>query len=77
MGYPMYTKRTIVWRDLTGDQSVTVEGFGGPGEIFKAAARLAYATGYTQPKWWQWWRWGEDRVEPQSYVEKRPTSTLA
>ena len=26
------------------------------------ATQLALSDGWTQPRWWQWWRWGDTRV---------------
>lgn len=47
----------VSWTERRGDRSqVTVDGFDTPEEAFATAIRDAKAFGWTEPKWWQWWR---------------------
>jgi len=50
---------TIVWRHWRGSTSVTVDGCATPEQARDEAIRFAIQSGWTRPRWWQWWRWGD------------------
>ena len=53
---PVYDQ-CIAWTTRGGgSQSVTVNGYDTADEAFNAAMQAAIRTGWTPPKWWQWWR---------------------
>lgn len=53
---------TVAWRDRDGTpHSVTIAGCATHEEAREAALATALALGYTPPRWYQWWRWGEAR----------------
>lgn len=55
--------RQIVWTEFGGDKvSVAVSGCADHQEAFEEALRLATMDGWTPPRWWQFWRWGDTRV---------------
>lgn len=55
--------QTIRWTELNGTKStVSVENCPTRQEALQSALRSAKAFGWTEPKWWQWWRWEDTRV---------------
>ena len=55
--------QTIAWRDWGGgEHSVSANYFTTQREARKCALRFAVRSGYTYPKWWQFWRWSEPRI---------------
>ena len=51
---------TIQWRDHPNHfAEVTVEGPVRDEELWPIAKQRAIERGWTPPRWWQWWRWGE------------------
>lgn len=56
--------QSIAWNTETGSSAVTVNGCDTPEEAYERALAVAIDMGYTKPKWWQWWRWGETRLVP-------------
>ena len=34
-------------------------------EAYKELGRAIAIAGYTEPQWWQYWRWGEHRPRPE------------
>ena len=52
----------IKWCPSPGrEKSVSVHSFY-ERDARKSALRSAIRSGYTRPRWWQWWRWGETRI---------------
>jgi len=48
---------TFRWTEKNGNQScITVRDYSSAREAFEAALGSAIAFGWTEPKWWQWWR---------------------
>lgn len=48
------------WSDFNGTKStVNVEKCSSTQEALREVIQCAKALGWTPPKWWQWWRWGE------------------
>lgn len=55
--------RTIRWTGASGDQNeVSVHLCETAEEATSRALNMARKQGWTQPKWWQWWRWNDTRV---------------
>lgn len=53
----------IHWTDLRGrTQSIRVEGCQTAEEVRAKAIDMAEMSGWTPPRWWQWWRWNDTRV---------------
>ena len=52
----------ITWRQKNGETSVTVRGRDTLEEAKQDCIESAKHFGWTNPKWWQWWRWGDTRV---------------
>lgn len=52
---PILYGQTIVW----GKASVSVNGCLTPEEAKRKAHEMAKASGWTNPKWWQFWRAGD------------------
>jgi hypothetical protein len=53
-------RKTITWHptpDTT--RTVTSKPHKQPWEARNDAWLMAEDAGYTTPRWWQWWRWGE------------------
>lgn len=46
-----------------GSTTCGVDGCETQEQAWYEALELAYMDGWTQPKWWQWWRWGDTRVK--------------
>lgn len=61
---------SVVWEGVT----VSVGGFDTLVGAQTAAWEAAYHCGYTLPRWWQFWRWSEQR--PPSWF-KAPISPPA
>lgn len=50
----------INWRERGGTRrGVSYQDFDTPEEAFREAMEAAVAYGWTPPRWWQWWRWGD------------------
>lgn len=49
-----------------GRTTITASGFTDPAERDASFKRALVGSGYTEPRWWQWWRWGEHR--PMSFL---------
>jgi len=56
---PLYGHQ-IMWNDFGAKRSVSVCGFDTPEEAFEAALKVARISGWTYPRWWEIWRWGEN-----------------
>lgn len=52
---------TMKWGTVT----YSVRGYNSPQEAWAAIWRGLDAMGYEQPKWWQFWRWGEQIPPPK------------
>ncbi len=51
---------TFTWTTFNGDSySVGSDIFATAEEAWEHGLRLATLYGWTPPKWWQWWRWGD------------------
>jgi hypothetical protein len=49
----------IAWNDRNGYHAVEVSGYATAEEAKAEAIISAGGLGWTPPKWWQWWRWGD------------------
>lgn len=47
------------WIITNRGETWSVEGYATPGEAKAAVRAFAKEGGWTEPKWWQFWRWGE------------------
>ena len=45
------------WHDGYGRQRIEVSGCSSLEEARASALHMALASGWTPPRWWQWWRW--------------------
>jgi hypothetical protein len=70
----------IVWRPSIGNEERVLTGFYlvFPSEYFdltsdaieRHAFYLALAYGWTPPRWWQWWRWNEEKRRlPEGFMK--------
>ncbi len=53
--------KTIRWTDWLGSHVVSVDDCKTPEEANTKVYEFAREQGWTPPKWWQWWRWGDSR----------------
>jgi hypothetical protein len=53
----------IIWSHFGSRESVTVGGCDTREEAMREALKLAKESGWTPPRWWQWWRWGDRNYE--------------
>ena len=53
----------IIWNSMAGQHSVKVEGCDSSEEARTEALRMAKESGWTPPRWWQWWRWSDRNYE--------------
>jgi hypothetical protein len=58
---------TIKW----GHNSFGVSNQPTAEEAQRVCIEWATKHGWTPPKWWQWWRWGDTKL-PQSFAAKSP-----
>lgn len=57
----------IEWTEFNGNRSsLRVENCLTREEALDSATQSAIGMGWTPPKWWQWWRWNDTRVERPS-----------
>jgi hypothetical protein len=60
---------SIEWTTWNGRQRVTVTECSTPQEAYRETLDLAIRSGWTPPRWWQFWRWSDQRVvEPEEEV---------
>lgn len=58
--------QSIRWTERSGAvTTVTVGGFLTHEAALQEAWDFAYASGWEQPRWWQWWRWRDVPYIPQ------------
>lgn len=59
----------IEWHDRDRSlYAVTIEGCSTSLEAWQEAMAYALQAGWTRPRWWQWWRWGDrdySKLEPK------------
>lgn len=55
----------ISWTLRNGTSFVTVHDYPSREAALAAAIESARAFGWTPPRWWQWWRWGDFDYEKQ------------
>ncbi len=61
----------ISWSDFDGSRhSISVDQCGNPAKAFARALSHAIKMGWTPPKWYQWWRWGETRLDYVVWVSR-------
>ena len=54
----------ISWRpDRYSIRHIEVSGYATVEEACQAGLECAYEDGWTRPRWWQWWRWGDKDYE--------------
>lgn len=54
----------ITWTDYGGNETTAeVGGRETLEDAINDCRESAEHFGWTPPKWWQWWRWGDTRVE--------------
>lgn len=64
----MSYSQLISWTSRDGTRTtVTVTGHSTHREALYIALRDAVAFGWTPPRWWQWWRWGD-----RDYTQIKP-----
>lgn len=51
--------QAITWHDGDAIHAVEASGFKTRREAFAAALEDARASGWTPPRWWQFWRWSD------------------
>lgn len=55
---------TIRWTNRDGNSTeVSCDGAFTERDARKSALRSAIRTGWTYPRWWQWWRWNDTRPD--------------
>jgi hypothetical protein len=52
------------WNNFNGSQAVTVNGHETRNKALADCIGWAYVFGWREPRWWQWWRWSDERPEP-------------
>lgn len=56
--------QTIVWSHWDGTQTrISVDDCATPEFAIERAMFAARIHGWTPPRWWQWWRWNDTRLE--------------
>jgi hypothetical protein len=61
--------QTISWHDRDGTQTaISCQGHSSREAALKDALEGAISSGWTPPRWWQWWRWGE--IDYSKLVQK-------
>jgi hypothetical protein len=59
----MLCAQSIKWTEFGGNRNEVMTDYHfTPREARKSALRSAIKSGWTPPRWWQWWRWGDTRV---------------
>ncbi|MDE2096884.1 MAG: hypothetical protein KGL39_06515 [Patescibacteria group bacterium] len=59
--------QTIMWTDFRGDvTTITYSGFPTIEEARKCVIESAARQGWTPPKWWQYWRWNDTRLNSET-----------
>lgn len=53
---------TIRWSDSYGRNEVTVSKCSSREEAWRETEACARRSGWTPPRWWQWWRWSDTRI---------------
>lgn len=57
---------SVTWHDRDGCiTQVFVAGLSSPELALLEAVKSALQAGWTEPKWYQWWRWQETRLSPE------------
>lgn len=65
--FPQYGQ-TIKWTHFDGtEESCSVEGCKSIEEARKLALNRAKKSGWVSPKLWQWWRWGDTKIDNQEF----------
>ena len=50
----------MMWQGRRGDLTdVSVTGCANFNEAYRECMASAVRWGWTRPRWWQWWRWGD------------------
>lgn len=66
----------LIWHDRPGGtMAVATRGHLSAAEAFQDAMARAIRLGYERPRWWQWWRRGENNeyVPPADHRVECPT----
>lgn len=67
----MLCAQSIKWTEFGGARNeVRTDYYFAPREARKCALRSAIRSGWTRPRWWQWWRWDDTRVNLDFTGEK-------
>jgi len=53
----------IIWHDFWRNWQVVHVSGTNPEHVRKLAIDSAKEMGWTPPKWWQFWRWDDTRIE--------------
>ena len=62
---------SVTWHEQPGGSStVGATGFRTLDESYASMKKNLDASGYTLPKWWQWWRWSEHT--PGCFLDNKP-----
>ena len=61
----------IIWHKFDGSRTeIAVNDYETPEKAAEAAIFLAKDSGWTLPKWWQWWRRGDTRISNSRSTKK-------
>jgi hypothetical protein len=64
--------QTISWRERGGvHRNISYADFDTPEEAYQEVMAAAKAYGWTPPRWWQWWRWGDLDYEKLHRITRR------
>ena len=53
----------IVWHNFRGDEFIAHSSGTDKAEVKTNVLKVAIRMGWTPPKWWQFWRWRDTRIE--------------
>jgi hypothetical protein len=64
--------QNITYTDFFGNKTTCgVDGCETPEQALREAVELAEGDGWTNPKWWQWWRRGDTKITQNVCGEPR------
>lgn len=60
----------VRWTKFDGTtETAAVSGCESEAEARREAFRIARKNGWTPPRWWQWWRWGDTQISTEQVCE--------
>lgn len=57
----------ITWSTWHGSTTASSKWYATEAEAWHQVIGWARQSGWTPPRWWQWWRWRDTRVPPEFY----------